>query len=133
RLVGTQPTLREELAGLKILVVEDCRDNQVIYASFLRTAGAEVVIASDGHEALASVASAGFDIIFMDIQMPELDGYQATRALRSQGIRTPIVAVTAHAVKGERERCLAVGCDEYLTKPVDGDTLVRTALWFAKA
>jgi signal transduction histidine kinase/DNA-binding response OmpR family regulator len=123
------------LSGLEILLAEDGLDNQRLISMHLRRAGARVALATNGRMALDR-ATAGiargrpFDLILMDMQMPELDGYGATAKLRAAGYRAPIVALTAHAMAGDRERCLAAGCDDYLTKPVDQarllDVIVRT-------
>ncbi len=119
------------LDGLHILVVEDGRDNQRLIGTFLSRAGASFDIAVDGREgcdvALAAV-SAGrpHDLILMDMMMPVVDGYQATRELRASGVATPIVALTAHAMHGDQERCLQAGCDAYVTKPIDRNVLLST-------
>jgi two-component system sensor histidine kinase/response regulator len=80
------------------------------------------VVAADGREALAAIEKEGFDLVLMDLQMPEMDGFEATVAIREKekagGARLPIVALTAHAMKGDREKCLAAGMDGYLTKPI---------------
>jgi signal transduction histidine kinase/CheY-like chemotaxis protein/HPt (histidine-containing phosphotransfer) domain-containing protein len=111
------------------LVVEDGLDNQVLIVTLLRGWGLQVAVARDGEVALQRVAAAdqtgrAYDVVLMDMQMPILDGYQATAALRASGYRGPIVALTAHAMAGERERCLAAGCDEYVGKPIDRAQLV---------
>ncbi|MEW4564986.1 ATP-binding protein [Bremerella sp. JC770] len=125
---GSQDT---RLDGYHVLLVEDGLDNQLVLSAFLRKAGATVTLANDGLEAVQWVSanrrdtgSSGcdtdprVDVILMDMQMPVMDGYQATNILRENGFAKPILAVTAHALKGDRQRCLDAGCDDYFTKPV---------------
>ena len=135
---ATGPLPSAQLAG-SALLAEDSRANQALIATFLRKAGVVVTIAETGRiaveEALAERAGeSGFDVILMDMQMPELDGYGATRALRQSGYRRPIIALTAHAMDGDRDKCLAAGCDDYLTKPVDRDALLtKVADWIQRS
>jgi CheY-like chemotaxis protein len=108
----------------RVLLVEDVKINQMLIATYLRKAGAEVVVADNGAEGceLAARARDGgkpFDLLLLDMQMPVMDGYAAARRLRNEGIGCPIVALTAHAMKGDREQCLAAGCSEYTTKPLE--------------
>jgi CheY-like chemotaxis protein len=112
------------LAGTRILVAEDGPDNQRLIRTILSAAGAQVELAADGREAIAKARAASFDVVLMDMQMPVMDGYEATRALRSQGYAVPILALTAHAMAGDREKCLAAGCNDHLTKPIDRGRLV---------
>ena len=109
---------------LHVLLAEDNAVNQRLAASLLERRGHRVTIAANGREAIDAVRAQRFDVVLMDVQMPEMGGFEATRAIRTleQGngsSRLPIVAMTAHAMKGDRERCLASGMDEYLTKPLD--------------
>ena len=116
-------------AGTRVLLAEDGEDNREILTAFLRSAGADVAVAEDGRQAVAAVLaaeSAGrpFDVVLMDMQMPVLDGYGATSELRRRRYARPVVALTAHAMADDRAKCLSVGCDDYLTKPVGRPTLV---------
>jgi len=108
--------VEEDVAG-KILVAEDHPVNQMLFKTILENIGHEVDIAGNGLEAVEAVKSSNYDIIFMDVQMPEMNGYEATIEIRELGIKTPIIAVTASAIKGEKEKCISVGMTDFLTKP----------------
>lgn len=133
-----QPSPALPLAGSRILMVDDCPDNRRLISLFCRKAGAEIALCNDGqagYDAAIEATNLGipFDMILMDMQMPVMDGYEATMRLRAKGYRLPIVAFTAHAMAGDRERCLGVGCSDYLTKPVTAKALVeRCVKWVAK-
>jgi len=117
----TRHSLAEQRRTLRILLVEDSPVNQAVAEGMLERLGHTVVLAEDGEEALARTARDRFDLIFMDMQMPRLDGVGATRAIRSRegdGPRTPIVAMTANALEAEREACLAAGMDDHIAKPI---------------
>ncbi len=123
------------LAGLRLLVVEDNEINQILARDLLETAGASVVIASDGHEAikLCATREPPFDLILMDVQMPGLDGHATTRVLRAEPktAQTPIIAMTAHAFDAERKKCLASGMNAHVSKPISPPELVQTVLTWA--
>lgn len=130
RQVVTRHSLREDRRRLRILLVEDNKVNQLVAGGVLRKRGHTVVMAGDGEEALAALEepdSGGFDLIIMDVQMPEMDGFEATGIIRarqkSSGAHIPIIAMTAHAMEGDEERCLAAGMDGYVSKPFEVDTV----------
>ena len=121
RLV-TQHTLRENRNRARILWAEDNLVNQKLAMRPLEKRGFEVIVAGDGRAAVAEFEKGSFDAILMDVQMPEMDGFGATATIRakekSAGGHIPIVAMTAHALKGDQERCLAAGMDGYVSKPI---------------
>jgi CheY-like chemotaxis protein/nitrogen-specific signal transduction histidine kinase len=126
---------REPSSSLRVLLVEDNPVNQRLASRLLEKRGHSVVVAGNGLEALGALEKESFDLVFMDVQMPVMDGFEATVAIRRKegagGVRLPIVALTAHAMKGDREKCLAVGMDGYLTKPIrpqELDEILRTYL-----
>lgn len=116
----------EDLSGLRVLVVEDTPDSQFLIRRILLKAGAVVETASDGAEALDKAADMDFDAVLMDIQMPHVDGYEATATLRQRGFSNPIIALTAHAMKEDQERTLRSGFDDHVTKPIQPVSLVAT-------
>jgi CheY-like chemotaxis protein len=119
-----------ETTHARVLVAEDNPVNQRLIKRILEKLGCRVDVAGDGREALAMTKSLQYDLVFMDCSMPEMDGYQATAELRrreTRGRHVPIVALTAHALAEDRERCLAAGMDDYLSKPVRVEE-VRAAL-----
>jgi two-component system, sensor histidine kinase and response regulator len=107
---------------LRVLVAEDNAVNQRLARRLLEKRGHHVVVAANGREALEAIEAHTFDLVLMDVQMPDLDGFEATAALRAReagrGLHLPVIALTAHAMKGDRERCLAAGMDGYLSKPI---------------
>ncbi len=122
------PTIPTANTGRRILVVEDNRINQRLMLAILKKLGHHVTLASSGHEALEYVGAQTFDLVLMDIQMPEMDGVETTQKIREReahgGPHLPIIALTAHAMTGDRERYLAAGMDDYLTKPIQRDELI---------
>ena len=136
RLTATKPEAdaltdkRRPLRNVRILVVEDMAVNQVIIATLLRDAGAQVELADNGAIGVQKVMhdmdnGLFFDVILMDMQMPVMDGYEATAYLRKHDYHRPIIAVTAHALTGDREKTLRSGCDDYIAKPIDNKTLME--------
>jgi two-component system, sensor histidine kinase and response regulator len=123
---ATRPT--PHVRPLRILLAEDSLFNQKLAIAILSKQGHEVVVAQNGEAAVAAVAAERFDLVLMDVQMPELDGLEATRLIRASeqggGRRVPIIAMTAHALKGDREQCLAAGMDAYVAKPLHARDLL---------
>jgi CheY-like chemotaxis protein/HPt (histidine-containing phosphotransfer) domain-containing protein len=118
------PENRKPLDGASILLVEDGVSNRKLFSLILHRAGADVVTAENGQVGLDRAAEKTFDVILMDMQMPVLDGYSAATQLRRRGVTTPIIALTAHAMKGDEDRCREAGCSGYLTKPIDSEHLL---------
>jgi CheY-like chemotaxis protein len=116
-------------APLHILLTEDSLVNQKVAVGLLSMRGHSVVVANDGQEALDALDKETFDVVLMDVQMPEMDGFQTTAAIRrheqSTGAHLSIIAMTAHAMKGDRERCLEAGMDGYISKPIESEELYR--------
>jgi len=118
------------MTPVHVLVVEDNVVNQMVTMSILAQIGIQADLAKDGLEAITCFKEKSYDLVIMDCQMPRLDGWEATRAIRrleaSTGKHCPIIALTAQALAGDREKCLSAGMDDYLTKPVDAQLLERT-------
>lgn len=124
---------RIELDGCRILVVDDGETNRDLIELLLTDAGAEVVCKENGRDGLEAALGGRFDLILMDIQMPVMDGISATGAIRARAQTTPVIALTAHAMRGDKESCLAAGFNDYLSKPLDIDELMNTVARVLKA
>ena len=133
----SNPALELEMRPLRILLAEDNAVNQRVAVRLLEKYGHNVTVANHGGEAVKALGAERYDLVFMDVQMPEVDGFEATALIRKMeagtGRRTPIVAMTAHAMKGDRERCLANGMDDYLSKPIQRADLFRVLKEIADA
>ncbi|MCP4754707.1 MAG: response regulator [Proteobacteria bacterium] len=117
----------------RILVVDDYVDNRELAKSLLELMDCEVDVVEDGREAIEMVKQTKYDAIFMDVQMPEMDGYHATRAIRmveGNSGRTPIIALTANALMGDDKKCLKAGMDDYIAKPFKGEDIEKALVKF---
>ncbi len=123
---ASKPASLISLAGVRVLLVEDGQSNRELISLVLQEAGAKVTCVENGQYGLETASRDPFDLILMDMQMPVMDGYTATERLRERGCTLPIIALTAHAMRGDREKCLQAGCSGYLSKPIDIDELLRT-------
>lgn len=121
---------RKQLSRMEVLLAEDGPDNQELISHFLGDSGASVEIAQNGVQAVRLAMDKRYDVILMDIQMPVLDGYEATRQLREKGYTGPIVALSARAMIEEKQKCFQVGCDGFISKPVSRDHLIQTIKTF---
>jgi len=125
----TRYSLRESQPKLHILLAEDNTVNQLLAARLIEKRGHTVTIVGNGRDALAALEKQSFDVVLMDVQMPDMDGFEATAEIRSKekttGQHLPIIAMTAYAMRGDRERCLAAGMDDYISKPIRPDELFR--------
>ncbi|WP_437201063.1 response regulator [Planctomicrobium sp. SH664] len=122
------------LDGLHVLFVDDRRDARYVVQHILKDAGAAVTALTDGQQAVEAVlANTPFDVVVLDVNMPVMDGLTATRRLREQGYRAPILALTSGILDADREACLAAGFDDYLRKPIDGIRLVKMVRELARS
>ncbi|MBX3357855.1 MAG: response regulator [Phycisphaeraceae bacterium] len=137
----TAPGARSDAAGkpgavrveASVLLADDGADNRRLISHVLKRAGARVTVVEDGRQAVEAALAGAFDVVLLDMQMPVLDGYHAARELRAAGYTRPVVAITAHVLADERDRCLGAGCDDYLTKPIDRRRLLETCRrWAAR-
>lgn len=123
---SSQEISSQPLNGTRLLLAEDTPDNQILMRKTLMHLGIQVDVVSNGSEAIEKALTGAYDVILMDLQMPELDGYEATDRLRKRQYDRPIIALTAHAMKDERQKALRAGFDDYLTKPLDRSVLIET-------
>jgi len=121
--------------AIQALLIEDNEHNRYLTTFLLEKHGYAVTCAEDGCRGIDLAKSGGFDIILIDIQLPGMDGYQVTRALRADPMTSniPIVAITSYAMAGDREKAIAAGCDGYIEKPINPDTFVATISRFIKS
>jgi CheY-like chemotaxis protein len=122
--------MREHLSGLNVLLVEDNTINQMVAKELLESVNVNVSISGDGKQALDALHKSTFDMILMDIQMPVMDGFEATRRIRDAQNEIPIIALTANATKDDKEECIRVGMDDYLSKPIKTEELYRKVFMY---
>lgn len=120
-----------QLEGIKVLVADDAAENRFIINVMLKRAGASVDLVTNGQEVIDKMKSNNYDLIFLDIQMPVMDGYEAVKILRGEGYKGPILAVTAHALDEDRKRCLESGFNDYISKPLNQKTLIEKTIEFS--
>jgi CheY-like chemotaxis protein len=118
------PIKQSSLKDISVLLVDDSSDNRMLIGHYLGKQGAQVDTADNGITGYQKALSGNYDVVLMDIQMPEMDGYTATYNLRTAGYQKPIIALTAHAMTEFKQKCLNVGCTNYLSKPVDPQKLI---------
>jgi CheY-like chemotaxis protein len=133
---AVQPAVaRPQFNGVHILLVEDNLVNQKLMSTIITSVGCTMDLAANGIEAVACAQSSHYDIILMDCQMPKMDGFEATREIRADKVglnkATPIVAITAKALHGDREKCIEAGMNEYITKPIKPQTIYEVIRKFA--
>jgi len=131
--IPQEPSRRTRLDGLNVLVVDDMETNRRLVSLFLTRAGATVETAENGAVGVEAVGKGDFHVVLMDMQMPVMDGYTAATLLRERGFQRPIVALTAHAMRGDREKCELAGCSHFIPKPVNMDELIATVKGAAEA
>jgi CheY-like chemotaxis protein len=134
---ATDRPLQMEKKQLRILLAEDNAVNMKIACHVLEKQGHHVTVAGDGRQALNALDQTPFDVVLMDVQMPEMDGFETTGAIRARergtGIHLPIIAMTSHAMQGDRERCIAAGMDDYISKPLEIKELIELLEKFSEA
>jgi len=116
-----------------VLVAEDVMTNQLLIQHLLERMGFEVTIVDDGNKAVQKAMNQSYDLIFMDMQMPNMNGYEATRMLRDKSVETPIIALTANAMAGDEGKCICAGCDDYLAKPINRRLLTEKTLKYVSS
>ncbi|TLX74390.1 response regulator [Labilibacter sediminis] len=119
-------SLNQNWGDKVILVVEDVDTNKIFFDAALRKTSAKILWAKDGKEAVEMYKENDIDLVLMDLQLPIMDGYTATREIKKYDPKVPIIAQTAHVMSGEREKCLEAGCDDYLAKPIRLQILMET-------
>ncbi len=122
----TGNVLNQDWKDYTILVVEDVDTNKIFFDAALRRTNAKILWAKDGKEAITIFKENEIDLILMDLQLPIMDGYTATREIKKIDPSVPIIAQTAHVMSGEREKCMEAGCDDYLAKPIRLQILIDT-------
>lgn len=129
-----EPLLAEQLP-LNILLAEDIRVNQKVALRMFKRLGYDADLATNGKEAIEALHRQSYDVVFMDVQMPEMDGFEATRAIREEwqnDSRPWIIAMTANAMRGDREKCLEVGMNDYISKPIQIEAIERSLRQFGE-